>query len=107
MSEPITGIEGWDDAPDADAHYTLRLFVAGASPNSVRAITNLKAICAEHLDGRHTLEVIDARHNAELAQREQVIALPLLIKDAPAPVRRLIGDMSDTARVLRGLGLAD
>ena len=93
--------------PNTDAHYVLRLFVAGASPNSVRAIANIRAICAQHLEGRHTLEIIDVRKNAAAAQREQIIALPLLIKDSPAPARRLIGDMSDTLRVLRGLGLAE
>ena len=107
MSGPVTGIEGWNTMPNTDAHYVLRLFVAGASPNSVRAIANIRAICAQHLEGRHTLEIIDVRKNAAAAQREQIIALPLLIKDSPAPARRLIGDMSDTLRVLRGLGLAE
>jgi circadian clock protein KaiB len=107
MSGLVTGTDGWADKPDADAQYALRLFVAGASPNSVRAIANIRAICAQHLEGRHTLEIIDVRKNVSVAQREQIIALPLLIKDTPLPARRLIGDMSDTPRVLRGLGLAE
>lgn len=107
MSSSITGIENWDVSPDESVQYSLRLFVAGASTNSLRAITNIKAICAQYLDGRYTLEVIDMRQDAGAAEREQIIALPLLIKDSPAPVRRLIGDMSDTARVLRGLGLTE
>lgn len=106
MSGTITGTEDWG-TPKADDRYRLRLFVAGASANSLRAISNLRAICAEHLNGRHNLEVIDVRQDAELARREQVIALPLLIKDGPLPARRLIGDMSDTPRVLRGLGLEE
>ncbi len=107
MSGSITGTEDWAATPDADDRYRLRLFVAGASANSLRAIGNVKDICAQHLSGRHTLEIIDVRQDAELARREQIIALPLLIKDGPLPARRLIGDMSDTPRVLRGLGLAD
>ena len=106
MSGSVTGTEDWGTTPDSEAQYALRLFVAGASPNSVRAIANMRAICSQYLEGRHTLEVIDVRKNAAAAEQEQIIALPLLIKDSPMPARRLIGDMSDTARVLRGLGLA-
>jgi circadian clock protein KaiB len=106
MSGQISGTEGWGFTPDADAHYVLRLFVAGASSNSVRAITNLRAILAQYVDGRYTLEVIDVRQDGgEIAMREGIIALPTLVKDQPAPSRRLIGDMSDTARVLLGLGI--
>jgi circadian clock protein KaiB len=85
--------------------YTLRLFITGASPNSLRAITNLKAICETHLTGNYELEIIDVYQQPLIAQSEQVIALPMLIKMSPSPVRRLIGDMSDTEKVLRGLGL--
>jgi circadian clock protein KaiB len=85
--------------------YVLRLFITGASPNSLRAITNLKAICDTHLKGNYELEITDVHQQPLVAQREQIIALPLLIKESPMPVRRLIGDMSDTEKVLRGLGL--
>lgn len=106
MPAHISGTEGWDLEPVADAHYALRLFVAGASSNSARAIANLRAILAEHLPGRHTLDIIDVRQDETAAQREGIVALPTLVKDTPAPTRRLIGDMSDKARVLRGLGIA-
>jgi circadian clock protein KaiB len=86
--------------------YILRLFITGASPNSLRAITNLKAICEKYLDGNYELEIIDVYQQPLIAQSEQVIALPMLIKMSPSPVRRLIGDMSDTEKVLRGLGLS-
>ena len=85
--------------------YILRLFITGASPNSSRAIANLKEICEMHLKGNYELEIIDVYQQPLIAQSEQVIALPMLIKMSPSPVRRLIGDMSDTEKVLRGLGL--
>ena len=83
--------------------YMLRLFITGASPNSVRALTNIKQICEEHLKGRYSLEIIDVYQQAEIAEKEQLIALPLLIRKKPLPERRLIGDMSDIGKVLKGL----
>src|SRR5436189_1950633 len=83
----------------------LKLFVSGASPNSVRAISNVKAICEAHIKSGYNLEIIDVYQNSELARREQIVALPLLIKKLPLPERKLIGDMSDTAKVLNGLGV--
>ncbi len=83
--------------------YELRLFVTGASPNSVRAINNLKSICEEHFAGSYKLEIIDVYQQPLLAELEQIIALPMLIKKSPLPYRRLIGDMSDTLKVLKGL----
>lgn len=85
--------------------YQLQLFVTGASVNSVRAITNLKHICETYLAGQYTLEVIDVYQQKQIAEQEQLIALPILIKRLPLPERRLIGDMSDTEKVLIGLGL--
>jgi len=93
------------NSSDKNNEYTLRLFITGTSPNSVRAIKNLRDICEEHLKGRYSLEIIDVYQQAILAKEEQIIALPLLIKKTPGPERRLIGDMSDTAKVLKGLGL--
>lgn len=87
--------------------YVLRLFITGASPNSIRAVENIKTICEEHLAGRYELEIIDVHQQPELAEGEDVIALPLMIKKSPLPVRRMIGDMSDTKRVLKGLGLGN
>jgi circadian clock protein KaiB len=86
--------------------YRLRLFVTGASLNSTRAISNLKHICEEHLNKNYELEIIDVYQQPLIAQTEQIIALPLLIKKAPGVERRLIGDMSNKERVLRGLGLS-
>ncbi len=106
MSFTITG--DWDDTDavnDAPARHVLRLYVAGASTNSVRAIANLKAICEQYLAGQYDLEIIDVHKDNNSVETEQIIALPLLIRLSPAPRRRLIGDMSDTLKVLRGLGL--
>lgn len=85
--------------------FILRLFVTGASPNSTRAISNLKNICEEYLRGQYELEVIDVYQQPLIAEREQLIALPLLIKKAPGMERRLIGDMSNKPKVLKGLGI--
>jgi circadian clock protein KaiB len=98
---PVQNIPGGQAKPD----FILRLFVTGASPNSTRAISNLKNICEEHLKNRYELEIIDVYQQPLVAEREQLIALPLLIKKAPGMERRLIGDMSNTQRVLKGLGL--
>jgi circadian clock protein KaiB len=83
--------------------YVLRLYVAGKSPKSVAAITNIKQICEENLQGRYELEVIDLYQQPQLAQDEQIIAVPTLIRKLPPPLRRIIGDMSNTERVLVGL----
>jgi circadian clock protein KaiB len=85
--------------------YVLRLYITGASPNSIRAVNNTKYICEEYLTGRYSLEIIDIYQTPELAGKEQIIALPLLVRKEPLPQRRLIGDMSQTDKVLRGLGL--
>ena len=81
----------------------LRLYVTGVTGKSVRAIQNVRRICDEHLNGRYELEVIDLYKNLPLARGDQIIAAPTLIKRLPLPLRRLIGDMSDEARVLVGL----
>ena len=87
--------------------YLLRLYITGATPNSTRAISNLKEICEKYLDGDYELEIIDVYQQPVIAEAEQIIALPLLIKKSPSPQRRLIGDLSDIKKVLRGLSLAD
>lgn len=94
-----------DDTSNSERVYKLRLFITGASPNSSRAIENLNEICETYLKDHYEIEVIDVYQQPAIAQAEQVIALPLLIKSEPSPVRRLIGDMSDTEKVLRGLGV--
>jgi circadian clock protein KaiB len=85
--------------------YVLRLYVAGKSPKSVNAIANIKKICEENLQGRYELDVIDLYQQPQMAQGEQIIALPTLIRKLPVPLRRIIGDMSNTERVLVGLDI--
>lgn len=85
--------------------FVLTLFVSGASPNSVRAISNLQRILEERIKGRYKLTIIDVHQEREAAEREQIIALPLLVKSFPEPARRLIGDMSNTEKVIKGLGI--
>lgn len=91
---------------EAQPEYHLNLFITGASPNSVKAINNIKSICEKYLKDKYVLEIIDVYQIPEIAQREQIIALPTLLKKGPGPGRRLVGDMSDTDKVLRGLGIA-
>ena len=92
-------------ARSRDEKYVLRLYVAGMTPKSTKAISNVKRICDEHLEGRCELEVIDIYQQAKLAKGEQIIAAPTLIKKLPLPLRKLIGDMSDTEKFLVGLDL--
>jgi circadian clock protein KaiB len=88
-----------------EPEYILRLYVTGMTPRSVRAIQNIKAICEEHLRGRYNLEVIDIYQQPVLAKGEQIIAAPTLIRSLPLPLRRFIGDMSHTEKILLGLDL--
>jgi circadian clock protein KaiB len=85
--------------------YILKLYVAGQSPKSVNAIANIKKLCEANLQGRYVLDVIDLYQQPQLAQGEQIIAIPTLLRKLPAPLRRIIGDMSNTARVLVGLDI--
>lgn len=85
--------------------YLLRLFVTGATPRSVRAIRNIRAVCEEQLHGRYDLEVVDIYRNPEKAGPEQIVVAPTLVKALPLPVRRLIGDLTDKERVLVGLDI--
>ena len=87
------------------SRYILKLYVAGRSPKSVNAIANIKKICETRLHGRYALDVIDLYQQPHLAQGEQIIALPTLVRTLPSPLRRIIGDMSNTERVLVGLDL--
>lgn len=83
----------------------LALFITGASANSIRAVNNLQAICNKYLQDNYVLEIIDIYQHPELAEREQIIALPTLVKREPAPERRFVGDLSDTEKILKGLGI--
>jgi len=89
----------------AGPQYELRLYVAGMTPRSARAIANIKEICEEHLKGHYVLQVIDLYQQPQLAEGHQIIALPTLIKKLPPPLQRIIGDLSDRERVLIGLDL--
>ena len=94
------------DTADAPSNkWLLRLYVAGTTVHSISAITNIKKICEEKLDGRYYLEVIDLYQQPLLAAGHQIIAIPTLIKELPPPLRRIIGDLSDTEKVLVGLDL--
>jgi circadian clock protein KaiB len=95
----------WDDAAPAREHFVLTLYVTGATAGSLRAIANIKQICEQHLKGRYQLEVVDVYREPALLRRDQVVALPTLIKKLPTPLRLLVGDLSWTQRVLQGLGL--
>jgi circadian clock protein KaiB len=85
--------------------YVLRLYVTGSTPRSSRAIQSIRALCEEHLSGRYDLEVIDIHQQPVLARGEQIIAAPTLIKKLPVPLRKMVGDLSNTDRVLMGLDL--
>lgn len=94
-------------AARANTHYVLRLYVTGTTSQSTRAISNIRKICEEHLEGRYELEVVDISQHPTLAIGEQIIAAPTLIKRLPLPLRRFIGDMSRTERILLGLDLRE
>ena len=85
--------------------YTLRLYVAGQTARSTAALTNLRRICEEHLADRYTIEVIDLLEHPQLAAGDQILAVPTLVRHLPAPIKRIIGTLSDTERVLVGLDL--
>ena len=89
----------------AGGTYVLRLYVTGTTPASLRAVAKIKSICEEYLQDRYQLEIVDLYQNPALAKGEQIIAAPTLVKKLPLPLRRIIGDMSDTERVLVGMDL--
>ena len=88
-----------------DAKWILRLYVAGQSPKAIAAFANLKSICEEHLKGEYRIEVIDLLANPQLAEGDQIVALPTLVRQLPPPVKKIIGDLSNTERVLVGMDL--
>jgi len=89
----------------ADDHWILKLYVAGQTPKAITAYKNLKAICEDQLKGKFKIEVIDLLKNPQLGRDDQILALPTLVRKIPVPVRKIIGDLSDTERVLVGLDL--
>lgn len=92
-------------AENPEPHWILRLYVAGQTPKSLRAFANLKRICETHLAGDYRIEVIDLLENPRLAEGDQIFAIPTLVRQLPEPVRKIIGDLSETERVLVGLNI--
>ena len=112
MKRNASGAAGLDATSTAAAahgaaRYLLQLYITGTTSQSARAIANIRKICEEHLEGLYELEVVDISQHPARAQGEQIIAAPTLIKKFPLPLRRFIGDMSQTARILRGLDLRE
>ena len=97
------GAEKGPAAGSAEGVVELRLYIAGQTRKSITALTNLRRICEEHLAGRYRVEVIDLMENPQQAQRDQILAIPTLVRRLPEPIRRIIGDLSDSERVLVGL----
>jgi circadian clock protein KaiB len=93
------------NTPDSGEEWKLRLYVAGQTPKSLTAFANLKRICEEHLAGRYQIEVIDLLKQPELAQMDQIIALPTLVRKLPEPIKRIVGDLSNSNRVVVGMNL--
>jgi circadian clock protein KaiB len=85
--------------------FDLRLYVAGQTPKSLTAIANLRKICEEHLQGQYRIELIDLLQNPQLAQGDQILAIPTLVRKLPEPIKKIIGDLSSTERVLVGLDI--
>ncbi len=94
-----------DKKKKLDEAWNLKLYVAGQTPKSVAAFSNLKKICEEHLKGQYKIEVVDLLQNPQLAKGDQILAIPTLVRKLPVPVRKIIGDLSNTERVLVGLDL--
>jgi circadian clock protein KaiB len=102
------GVKSKKSSVNGNGRYVeLRLYVAGQSPKSLAALANLKKFCAEHLDGQYELQVIDLVKTPQLAQNDQILAIPTLVRKLPVPMRKIIGDLSDSSRVLVGLNLRD
>jgi circadian clock protein KaiB len=94
-------------AHEETGKWNLKLYTAGQSPKSLAALANLKRVCEEHLAGRYSIEVIDLLKNPRLAKDDQIVAIPTLVRKLPEPLRRIVGDLSDTERTLVGLQLKE
>jgi circadian clock protein KaiB len=105
MSNKKTAGKKTPPRTDPGDFWELRLYVAGQTPRAVAAFANLKKICEEHLDSRYRIEVIDLLKSPQLARGDQILAVPTLVRKLPVPVRKIIGDLSNTERVLVGLDL--
>jgi len=100
----MTAVPGSDQVGEAD-RFMLRLYVAGQTPKSLAAFANLRKICETHLAGRYEIEVIDLLERPQLARGDEIVAIPTLVRKLPQPITKVIGDLSDTERVLVGLQL--
>lgn len=106
MSEPTSSADEAASEDEGDpGQYRLRLYVAGQTVKSMTALANLKRVCEEHLAGRYDIEVIDLMKNPQLAAGDQILAIPTLVRRLPAPLKRIIGDLSNTEKVLVGLDI--
>ena len=106
MTDHLTGTEEPIQEADMDpGYYHLRLYVAGQTTKSLAAMANLKRVCEEHLAGRYEIEIIDLLLNPRLAAGDQILAIPTLVRRLPSPLKRIIGDLSNTERVLVGLDI--
>ena len=105
MSEPPTADNGSATPAEAQQMWDLRLYVTGQSPKCLRAIENLQRACEEHLAGRYQIEVVDLLENPRLAADDQILAVPTVVRRLPPPIRKIVGDLSDTERLLVGLQL--
>jgi circadian clock protein KaiB len=90
---------------NVEERYQLRLYVAGQTPKSITAFENLKRLCEEHLEGKYSIEVVDLLVNPQLARGDQILAIPTLVRKLPTPIKKIIGDLSNTERVLVGLDI--
>ena len=100
---PTTNKSGTAKKPE----YQLRLYVAGQTPKSMQALQNLKHLCEEHLEGKYTIDVIDLLVNPQLAEGDQILAIPTLVRKVPVPIRKIIGDLSNEQKVLVGLDIRE
>jgi circadian clock protein KaiB len=107
MSMTLTFDESAGGATDTHAMWNLRLYVAGQSPRSLAAFANLKRLCETHLKGRYTIEVVDLLQHPKLAEGDQIIAIPTLVRKLPEPMKKIIGDLSDQEKTLVGLDLIE
>ena len=105
MAPRTTGKTPKKETENKPEVWHLRLYVAGQTPKSITAFANLKKICEEHLKGQYTIEVIDLLENPKLAKGDQILAIPTLVRKLPVPLRKIIGDLSNTERVLVGLDM--
>ena len=105
MNKSESSSKAHGNSASGEAEWELRLYVAGQTPRSIAALKNLKELCETHLKGRYEIEVIDLLVNPKLSREDQILAVPTLVRKLPEPMRKIIGDLSDTDRVLVGLQL--